>query len=145
MFQLRCFGCYACFSAYVEKLLEVKLLALICNVNDSGGGKFGYPGVNGGNVGGSIIECTVTLLNYAHSLVFVGQINDYGTFAFACKTIVFQAFNDTGKRVLVITFASCNIKAYAQAFVCFVEFDSRKPDEFFPERKILGVTILQFY
>ena len=145
----------------IEKLLEVPALAEINDIPNLIGLPFIDSKINGGNVGGSIVEGTIRFLNH-HGIIlpltiaidlkrislgfhrFTGE-DAHRSVTFAGQIGRFQFFDQGRKGVIVGTFAHPVIKGDTKAIIHCIESLSGKLETTGPDRGVLGIPLLKLH
>src|SRR5690606_33424612 len=100
-----------------EHLLEVELLALVGDVDDAGGRELLDAALDGGEVGGGVVEAAVALPYDHQRQLFLLELDDEGALAFRSEAFGDQFIDQRSEAVIVVAFSPVEIEAHAEALV----------------------------
>ena len=131
--------------ANLENLSKMELLTLISYIDNSLGLEFLNAVLHRREVGCGIVKGAVAFLHDADWHFDVLEENDRCPFARDGQTPFPETIDQGLKLIVVVAFASYEIKGYPQTSVDEFDFFNAKRDEPFPQRPVFRITGLQLH
>ena len=127
-----------------EELLEVKLLAVVCHIDDALRRIIGYAAADASKIGSRVVVASIRLAHNSYAKFFLLEIDNESPFRFLGESHRKELLHHAGHHRIVERFASISIELDSQLVVHTIELGNRNVDKALPQGKIIGISLLQF-